>query len=267
MSDQSDADNPRASTFRRGLSSSALILGALAVVGASLLLPRALHAIGMSPVAATSLTMITAALLIRRYALALSLYPPTFGVVAVGRDPIFVAAAVLGGGALWLTAALIARLVVSDDRNVPAQASVDPYLFTLAFILVIAPVAEEILYRGLLQGSLNRVVPAGVSVLLTTLLFAGVHPRPRDMIAAAAIGFVAGVLRQVSGSMSPPIIAHMAMNTASGLVPSAAVARLAHSQAVIPILLLLGGAIAVASVAMRLRALSILNGARPGRKK
>lgn len=239
MTDQSNGDTPRRTVFMRGVSSSALVFGALLLVAVTLTLPRVLHSSGMGPVTATSVTMIAAALLINRFAPSLGLYPRILDVSGSRWDPLLVTVAVFGGATLWFAGAILARILVTDDRNVSAPTSSDPYLLTLAFILVIAPVTEEILYRGLLQGSLNRLVPAAASVLLTTFVFAGVHPRPRDMVAAVAIGLLAGTLREVFGTMTAPILVHIAMNTASMLVPSAAVSALAHCPAAVPVLILL----------------------------
>lgn len=249
MNAQPDS-NPRTSTIRRGLLSWGVMIVAVVVVGLSLTMPAALRDLGMGPVAATSVCMIAIALLIGRYSTALGLYPiPVLGPESK-PDALSVSAAVLGGASLWLMGAVVARVLITDDRNAVGLGTTDPYLLTLLFILVIAPVTEEILYRGLLQGALNRVFPVAISVLLTSLIFALAHPRPRDMMLALAIGLLAGVLREVSGTMWMPILAHVAMNTASWLVPAAAVSHLAHSGASLPVLVLLGGAATVAVVVL-----------------
>ncbi|OUS97383.1 CPBP family intramembrane glutamic endopeptidase [Rhodococcus sp. NCIMB 12038] len=247
-------NNTRTSAFVRGLSPWCVVVGGVVVVGLSLVLPALLRSVGMGPVTATSVCMIVLTLLIGRYAPVLGLYPTRMPVSVGAPDAMLVSAAVLGGAFLWWAGAIVARLLVSDERNATQPESTDPYLLTLLFILVIAPVTEEILYRGLLQGALNGIFPVVISLTLTTVIFAAVHPRPRDMILAGAIGLLAGVLREVSGTMMMPILVHIAMNTASWLIPAAVVSHLAHSPAAFPVLILLGGAVVIAAVVLALRA-------------
>lgn len=246
-------DNPLTSTFVRGLLPWCTVVGAVIVVGLSLILPSVLRSVGMGPVTATSVCMIALALLIGHYAPAVGLYPTRAPSSAGRPDVMVVSAAVLGGAALWLAAAIVARLLVPDERNAAGVASSEPYLLTVLFVMVIAPATEEILYRGLLQGALNKVFPVVVSVLVTTMVFSIAHPRPRDTIMAVAIGLLAGALREVSGTMMVPILAHIAMNTASLFVPAAAVADLAHSSAALPILVLLGGSVVIVAAVLALR--------------
>lgn len=252
--------NPRPNTASRGLLSWGATLVAVAVIGLSLTLPALLRSIGMGPVTATSVCMIALALLIGRYAPALGLYPTRQPGVAGKPDTTLVVAAVLAGASLWLAAAMVARLLVADEHNAGRFAPSEPYLMTVLFVLVIAPVTEEILYRGLLQGTLSRILPVAASVLGATLIFSLAHPRPRDMILALAVGLLAGTLREVSGTMMMPILAHIAMNTVSLLVPAAAVSHLAHSPAAIPVLALLGGSVVIVGVVLGLRSLA---GGRP----
>lgn len=242
--------SPRTSALVRGLLPWCVVVGAVIVVGLSLVLPALLRSVGMGPVTATSVCMIALALLIGNYAPNLDLYPTR----SAGKpDSMFVFAAVLAGASLWMAGAIVARLLVTDARDTTAFASSEPYLLTVLFILVIAPVTEEILYRGLLQGALDKVFPAAVSVLVATMVFSLAHPRPRDMIMAVAIGLITGVSRETSGTMMMPILAHIAMNTASFLIPAASVSNLAESPAALPILVLLGGSIAGAAAVLTLR--------------
>ncbi len=244
--------NLRRTSVRRGLSAWSLVVVAVVGVGVSLTIPQLLlRGIGVSPVVATSVCMIALALAIGHYAPALRIYPAQHSGSAQRPSAVLVAAAVLGGFCLWSTGAIIARLLITDEENSAQRLGVEPYLLTLLFVLAIAPVTEEILYRGLLQGALNRVSPVALSVALTTAVFALVHPRPRDMIMAGAVGLLAGVTREVFGTMTAPIMAHIAMNTASVLVPAAAVSRLAHGPAAVPVLALLAVSILLIGIIAR----------------
>lgn len=89
-------------------------------------------------------------------------------------------------------------------------------LFVLGAV-VMAPVAEETLYRGLLLRALLRRVSPASAVFVSSLVFAGVHflgdPNAfRTLPALAALGAVLGVKAIRSGSLSVPILIHAGFN-------------------------------------------------------
>jgi membrane protease YdiL (CAAX protease family) len=88
------------------------------------------------------------------------------------------------------------------------------YEFILALIMLvcIAPIAEEILFRGYLFGKLRAHVPVWLAVLISSLLFAAVHGAWNVGIDVFALGIVLCLLRVVSGSLWPSIILHMMKN-------------------------------------------------------
>lgn len=249
--------NPRRTSVRRGLSAWSLVVVAVAGVGVSLTVPQLLlRGVGVSPVIATSTCMIALSLAVGHYAPTLRIYPARRSGSAHKPSGILVAAAVLAGVCLWSMGAIVARLLITDDENSTQRLGVEPYLLTLLFVLAIAPITEEILYRGLLQGALSRVSPVALSVSLTTAVFALVHPHTRDVVMACAIGLLAGITREVFGTLTAPILVHVAMNTASMLVPSAAVSALAHGSAAVPVLVLLAVFLLLISAAARSAALT-----------
>ena len=87
-----------------------------------------------------------------------------------------------------------------------------------AFVLV-APLMEELLFRGLLLPRLVRAhgVPAGLVV--SAALFALVHGRPAPMAYALAAGLVLGALRLRFRSVVPCVALHAATNAVPVLVP------------------------------------------------
>lgn len=58
-----------------------------------------------------------------------------------------------------------------------SQLARDPWLLTLAIptFALFVPITEEVLFRGFIQGWLSRKLPRGVSILVTSLLFAFAH--------------------------------------------------------------------------------------------
>lgn len=89
------------------------------------------------------------------------------------------------------------------------------YEYVLAFIglVIVAPVAEELLFRGYLFGKLRSAgIKTWVSVLVTSLLFAVAHFQGNVGVDVFALGIVLALLRVFSGSLWPSIMLHMLKN-------------------------------------------------------
>lgn len=86
--------------------------------------------------------------------------------------------------------------------------------YVLAFIMlvIVAPFAEELLFRGYLFGKLRKYTPLWVAILITSLLFAFVHFQWNVGLDVFALSIVLCLLRVVSGSLWPSILLHMMKN-------------------------------------------------------
>ena len=79
--------------------------------------------------------------------------------------------------------------------------------------VLLAPIGEELLFRGLFQGSLRTAgAPAVPAVIGVALLFAAVHP-PQDWAPLFALACVLGWSRERTGSVRPAVIAHALFNS------------------------------------------------------
>lgn len=88
------------------------------------------------------------------------------------------------------------------------------YEYVLAFfmLVIIAPVAEEILFRGYLLGKLRKYAPLWVAIIVTSLVFAVVHFAWNVGLDVFALSIVLCLLRVLSGSLWPSILLHMMKN-------------------------------------------------------
>ena len=77
---------------------------------------------------------------------------------------------------------------------------------------LVAPLAEELLFRGALFGWLRRRLPAWPAILVSAVLFGAVHISPILMPAGFILGVGLGWLRERTGSILPGLVFHIANN-------------------------------------------------------
>lgn len=83
----------------------------------------------------------------------------------------------------------------------------------LAVALVVAPVAEELFFRGLLLGALCRYTGRGwVSIVVSAVAFGCVHGQPQDILPLVTMGVLLGYLRLRGGTLWPCMVLHALFN-------------------------------------------------------
>ncbi len=138
----------------------------------------------------------------------------------------FIVAATIAGVIFGLGFAYIAA-------RYPARSPLDlsklqPSMIFIYFVIA-APIQEELIFRGLLQGFISRGAsshtfwPIHFPVFFTAVLFGIIHVDSGIVLAIEAVllGLIAGELRRMSGSLIPAILFHALLNAASALWPSA----------------------------------------------
>ncbi len=88
------------------------------------------------------------------------------------------------------------------------------YELMLAFatLVVIAPVAEEVLFRGYLFGKLKKYIPIWLAILATSLAFGFIHGAWNIAIDTFALSIILCLLRQLTGNIWAPILLHTLKN-------------------------------------------------------
>lgn len=94
--------------------------------------------------------------------------------------------------------------------------SADGIWFVVLVLIVVvgAPIVEELLYRGLLQGAFERRVHAGLAVVLVAAWFAVIHFRPVEYPGLFVIGLVLGICTWRTQRLGMAILVHMGFNAA-----------------------------------------------------
>lgn len=101
----------------------------------------------------------------------------------------------------------------AQDTGFSNMSSQAEYVMAFIMLVIIAPIAEEILFRGYLFGKLRKYAPIWVSILITSLLFAIVHFAWNVGFDVFALSIVLCLLRVVSGSLWPSVMLHMLKNS------------------------------------------------------
>ena len=89
----------------------------------------------------------------------------------------------------------------------------EPAMFaaSLAVMAGLAPLVEELVFRGLLYGWLSRWGTT-VAWIVSSLAFAAAHAEPAHVILVLPLGLWFGWLRRRTDSLWPSLVAHMANN-------------------------------------------------------
>lgn len=97
--------------------------------------------------------------------------------------------------------------------SMSAEASQLSLMGLSCFVVVIAPLIEEILFRGMLYRLLLKRSTRRQAILMSGLVFGLVHIEVPALIPLlVGLGWILGWLRQQSDSMVPPLVLHMVNN-------------------------------------------------------
>lgn len=91
------------------------------------------------------------------------------------------------------------------------------YSFFVLFIAgaVLASIVEEMLFRGFLQGVLERSMEITKAVMITAVVFTLLHMWPWQLVQILILGVFLGVMTWKSGSIIPAVIVHFIVNSVS----------------------------------------------------
>ena len=84
-------------------------------------------------------------------------------------------------------------------------------------VMVMAPLFEEILFRGFFLTSLTRYLPMGAAIALSALLFAIAHLNLADILPLTVLGFVLGAVYVRSRNLLSSMLLHSLWNSGSFL--------------------------------------------------
>ena len=85
-------------------------------------------------------------------------------------------------------------------------------------VALVAPVVEELIFRGLVMNRLSRVMPGWLAVVLSAAVFGVCHGHPVWFAYAFVLGSIFGFIDLRAGSIWPSILGHVAFNAISQIL-------------------------------------------------
>jgi len=113
---------------------------------------------------------------------------------------------------------LLTRFIPAPSHPATEMLGDNPTAATIALLFlsagVLAPIGEELAFRGLLLGAQRRWMRAVGAGVVNGLLFAAIHPQgPALILGLASIGFAASMVTQMYRSVVPAIVMHAVHNS------------------------------------------------------
>ncbi len=133
----------------------------------------------------------------------------------IGLAPVgFVGYALLIATVTALITSLLPGLPLDQVQDIGFKALGSQSDNMLAFVtlVVIAPIAEETLFRGYLYGKLKRYVPTYAAAIATSLLFAVAHFQLNVGIDVFVLSLILCGMRSLTGSIWAGVLVHMLKN-------------------------------------------------------
>lgn len=103
------------------------------------------------------------------------------------------------------------------------ESSMAARVATALVAVLTAPLAEELIYRGVLYSALERAANRAISIVVVSLLFAGVHVLQYSqnigvILVITLLSFTLTLSRAYSGSLVPPFIIHLVFNGIQAII-------------------------------------------------
>lgn len=133
----------------------------------------------------------------------------------VRTEPACVGAACAAAPLLYAAVTLVMSLLPEAwlESYIDASAALtQDDVFTILATVVLAPITEEVIFRGLIFSRLERAMPGWLAAVLSALAFGLCHGQPVWMAYAFVLGLVFASLRLRTGSILPSMLAHFIFN-------------------------------------------------------
>ncbi|MDD2457652.1 MAG: type II CAAX endopeptidase family protein [Eubacteriales bacterium] len=131
------------------------------------------------------------------------------------------------------TLPFVQRLMEEYLEQAEAFSSALGYGWLIAGITLVAPVSEELLFRGIIQGELRRAMPEWLAVITQAVLFALFHMQAVQVLYVFLPALALGAMYALTRSFWIPVLMHVVFNFLGSVVPAMVLGNDSLSQTVI----------------------------------
>jgi len=100
----------------------------------------------------------------------------------------------------------LVKFITSNDLSLRSKS------LLFIFLLIEAPILEELLFRGVLFGGLTKIIPIWPAILLSGLIFAVIHVNAATLIPLWFLGCAFAWLYVRTGTLLAPMAVHLTFN-------------------------------------------------------
>lgn len=127
-------------------------------------------------------------------------------------------------GIEWLSARFYVIQSLYNDYqinvgDISPQGGSETVLY-IAGISLLIPIAEELIFRGIILGKFLESMRPGLAIVLTSLIFACMHLQPLQIMYAFVCGLILGYAYLYSNSIFVSIAIHVIFNILGGALPT-----------------------------------------------
>ena len=146
-----------------------------------------------------------------------------WGYFSFGKEPFRqVSGKVMLLSIMLVFAAMFMFNVLAQELGLPDELAetmqqVSNNLLGCISIAVLAPILEEVLFRGAIQGYLMRKYNPAVGIVLASIIFGLIHMNPIQIFYATCLGLVFGWIYYRTRSLMPVVIGHVLNNSLAAI--------------------------------------------------
>jgi len=148
----------------------------------------------------------------------------------------FFVAAVIVGSTTWLANNVwVSWLDIPEPTGLDHAVTAPPLVLVLAATCLAAPLAEEVIFRGVLARTLATKLHAGLAIAISALAFGAFHLNLAQGIPAAVLGAAFAFITLRADSILPTIVGHALNNLFAVLLTRVDVPLLDRAVATSPL--------------------------------
>ena len=117
----------------------------------------------------------------------------------------------------WLMG--LAQVTVHFSNEVQEELLAGNIVVQILGLGIAVPIAEELIFRGLLYGNMRKYLSVWISAVFGALLFALYHGNPVQIIYALPMGILLNLIYEKWGNLTAPVFFHMSANLSTILLP------------------------------------------------